>query len=60
MGKFLFASFKDGSNILGPLDGDQMTDMADIRLKGIKVNKNIFDSNFIIGHFDIVKLVESD
>jgi len=59
MGKFLFASFKDGSNILGPLDGDQMTDMIDMRLKGIKCNKNIFDTNFIVGHFDIVHIPES-
>ncbi len=30
--------------------------MTDIRLKGYKVDKNIFDSFFIVGHVDLVKL----
>jgi len=60
VGKILFASFKDGSNIIGPLDGDQMIDMADMRLKGIKSSKNTFDTNFIIGHFDTVHIPETD
>jgi hypothetical protein len=29
--------------------------MIDIRLKGIKTDKNILDNNFILGHIDIVK-----
>lgn len=60
IGKYLFASFKDGYNILGHLEGDQMENMVDLRLKGIKVDKNIFDSFFIIGHVDIVKLPQID
>lgn len=30
--------------------------MTDIRLKGLKVDKSIFDGFFICGHIDIVKL----
>lgn len=56
IGKYLFASFKDGYNIVGRLEGDIMEDMTDIRLKGIKTDKNTFDTNFIIGHIDIIKL----
>ena len=37
-----------------------MTDMTEFRLKGIKSNKNIFDTNFIMGHFDLVYIPESD
>lgn len=60
VGKMLFASFKDGYNILGRLEGDQLENMTDLRFKGIKVDKNIFDSFFIVGHVDIVKLPQLD
>lgn len=59
IGKQLFASFKDGYNILGRLEGDQLENMTDIRLKGIKTDKNIFDSFFIVGHVDIVKIPQT-
>ena len=36
MGKYLFASFKDGSNILGHLETDQLEDMINMQLKGLK------------------------
>lgn len=35
-GKYLFASFKDGSNILGHLENDQLEDMVNMPLKGLK------------------------
>lgn len=35
-GKYLFAAFKDGSNILGRLEGDQLEDMVNMQLKGLK------------------------
>ena len=60
LGKLLFASFKDGYNILGRLEGDQLEGMTDLRFKGLKVDKNIFDSFFIVGHVDIVKLPQID
>lgn len=34
--------------------------MTDLRFKGIKVDKNIFDSFFIVGHVDIIKLPQID
>jgi len=34
--------------------------MTDMRLKGIKCDKNIFDTNFIIGHIEIVKLAGAE
>ena len=60
-GKYLFASFKDGSNILGHLENDQLEDMVNMPLKGLKYqNKKIFDTNFIIGHADLVKFPHMD
>ena len=61
MGKFLFASFKDGYNILGRLEGDRLEDMTDIRLKGaVEHEKNLFNNLYILGHVDIVKLPKLD
>lgn len=60
IGKQLFASFKDGYNIVGRLEGDQMENMTDVRLKGIKTEKNIFDTFFIVGHVDLVKMSQID
>ena len=61
MGKYLFASFKDGSNILGHLETDQLEDMINMQLKGLKYEgKDIFGQHFIMGHTDIVKLPESN
>ena len=61
MGKYLFASFKDGSNILGHLETDQLEDMINIQLKGLKYEgKDIFSQHFIIGHADLVKFASTD
>jgi hypothetical protein len=37
-----------------------MENMTDIRLKALKVDRNIFDTFFIVGHVDIVKLPQVD
>lgn len=34
--------------------------MTDVRLKGIKTEKNIFDTFFIVGHVDLVKMSQID
>lgn len=60
MGKYLFAGFKDGSNILGRLEGDQLEDMVNMQLKGLKYQKNIFDNYFIVGHAHLVKFSQKD
>ena len=61
MGKFLFASFKDGYNILGRVEGDRLEDMTDIRLKGeVEHDKGLFKQYFIVGHVDMVKLPALD
>lgn len=61
LGKYLFASFKDGSNILGHLETDQLEDMINMQLKGLKFEgKDIFSQHFIIGHSDLVKLPGTD
>jgi hypothetical protein len=31
-----------------------------MQLKGLKFDKNIFDTNFIVGHADLVKLPHID
>jgi hypothetical protein len=61
LGKYLFASFKDGSNILGHLETDQLEDMVTMQLKGLKVEgKNIFAEHFIMGHAELVKFARVD
>lgn len=60
MGKYMFASFKDGSNIIGRLEGDIVEDMANLQLKGIKCDRNLLDNNYIVGHVEMVKIPGSE